>query len=571
MAAAAGGLLALALLCAPTPLRANWDEPDETDVAAPSAAVRPPDGVDASRGDIVAPADVTGEPSVPGRGEEETGSDFATEGRGEDARPGRDTASEGPQGAAPEDAPEDGQESGREVGQNRGDAPAWAPAAERHQDAAGEAAATGAAPGDTATGGDRGAETGACRDAPGAAGADVPAPGISPGKAREEDNTPAKGEGAPKAPATRAPAPEGLAPGGRAPSPEASHAPPPNTPAPSSADGVAPAGRRGYSSEPWLSPGAHIVRGRVSRMDRWPVRQPVTGLERVPERERAMERRRVDGEDVVVRGRVERLDAGQSVAVPRLSVPLLPGEGGVALEESADLLGFETALHHEPLDSEGWPLRWGRTPLFRPDTRMPGGGGGERTSSGTLLRDLARPVKGVGLTGPVLAYREIAVRHAARFGLRASLVLAVIHAESQGRPDLVSPRNAIGLMQVQPHMAGVAVAGLVGGEISGESLKDPDLNVRAGSAYLRLLERRYFRGVHDAVSRDLCVIAAFNAGPGGLLRYFGEDTARSLEHINELTPEALYEEMTSNLTPLETRRYVAKVFYLEQVYRRMGF
>lgn len=89
--------------------------------------------------------------------------------------------------------------------------------------------------------------------------------------------------------------------------------------------------------------------------------------------------------------------------------------------------------------------------------------------------------------------------------LDPALVHAVIHVESRHRKDAVSPRGAVGLMQVLPATAlrfGVESPTQVRG------------NLRAGTRYLRMLLDRYDQRLDLALS-------AYNAGEGAVARYGG--------------------------------------------------
>lgn len=89
-------------------------------------------------------------------------------------------------------------------------------------------------------------------------------------------------------------------------------------------------------------------------------------------------------------------------------------------------------------------------------------------------------------------------------GVDADLVHAVIAAESGYNPKAVSPKGAIGLMQVMPATAadyGVA---------SVDDLFDPKTNVDVGTRHLKRLLGKY-GSIRQAV-------AAYNAGEGALER-----------------------------------------------------
>ena len=91
-------------------------------------------------------------------------------------------------------------------------------------------------------------------------------------------------------------------------------------------------------------------------------------------------------------------------------------------------------------------------------------------------------------------------------GLDPLAVLAVIQVESRFDPLAVSPRGALGLMQVAPETAREVADRLGWDPARPIDLHDPATNVRLGTAYLRTLLER-FDGDLDAA------LAAFHAGP----------------------------------------------------------
>lgn len=108
-----------------------------------------------------------------------------------------------------------------------------------------------------------------------------------------------------------------------------------------------------------------------------------------------------------------------------------------------------------------------------------------------------------------------------RFELPAAWIRAVMRAESDGDPRALSPKGAIGLMQIMPETwAELRVRYRLGNDPY-----DPHDNILAGAAYIRELFDRY--GSPEW-------IAAYNAGPG---RY--------------------EEALKGHPLPLETRAYVA--------------
>jgi soluble lytic murein transglycosylase len=90
-------------------------------------------------------------------------------------------------------------------------------------------------------------------------------------------------------------------------------------------------------------------------------------------------------------------------------------------------------------------------------------------------------------------------------GLDPALVCAVIRAESRFRPDVVSPRGAIGLMQIMPETGASIAVALGVDQYSVVDLAVPEVNIRFGTWYLRRMLDR-FGSIETA-------LIAYNAGP----------------------------------------------------------
>lgn len=159
-------------------------------------------------------------------------------------------------------------------------------------------------------------------------------------------------------------------------------------------------------------------------------------------------------------------------------------------------------------------------------------------------------------------YRDYVEHFAGHYSLSPSLVLAIMRVESNFNPMVVSSANALGLMQVVPQTAGGEVHAFLTGKKGiprPELLFKPEQNIQYGTTYLHLLNEKHFKDVKNPLSREMCVIAAYNCGPNQVLRVFSRDRKRAFELINALTPEQLYARLVKNLPHQETRDYLPKV------------
>lgn len=99
---------------------------------------------------------------------------------------------------------------------------------------------------------------------------------------------------------------------------------------------------------------------------------------------------------------------------------------------------------------------------------------------------------------------ELVQRASALTGVDSSLIRGVIQTESAGNAKAVSPKGAIGLMQLMPATAAEL----------GVDPKDPAQNVLGGARYLASLLKRYD-------GDEKLALAGYNAGPGAVDRYGG--------------------------------------------------
>jgi soluble lytic murein transglycosylase-like protein len=104
-------------------------------------------------------------------------------------------------------------------------------------------------------------------------------------------------------------------------------------------------------------------------------------------------------------------------------------------------------------------------------------------------------------------YSNIVVPLSHKYGVDWRLITAIMAAESGFNPCAVSPKGAIGLMQISPELAAQY-------KIHGKEMFDPAKNVRAGILHVKRLSKMF--------NGDLeLTVAAYNAGEGNVARYGG--------------------------------------------------
>jgi soluble lytic murein transglycosylase-like protein len=101
--------------------------------------------------------------------------------------------------------------------------------------------------------------------------------------------------------------------------------------------------------------------------------------------------------------------------------------------------------------------------------------------------------------------QELVELAAVNNGLRPEFVRSVAAVESAYRTEAISPKGAIGLMQLMPATAAEL----------GANPHDPLQNADAGARYLRQLLLKY----KDAADPVRLALAAYNAGPGAVDKY----------------------------------------------------
>jgi hypothetical protein len=103
------------------------------------------------------------------------------------------------------------------------------------------------------------------------------------------------------------------------------------------------------------------------------------------------------------------------------------------------------------------------------------------------------------------AYADVIRAASTEYGVDEAFLRAIIHAESAFNPRALSLKGAQGLMQLMPGTAS---------DMGVMDAFDTSQNIRGGARYLGLL-------LHDFNGNEQLAAAAYNAGPGAVVRYNG--------------------------------------------------
>ncbi len=117
------------------------------------------------------------------------------------------------------------------------------------------------------------------------------------------------------------------------------------------------------------------------------------------------------------------------------------------------------------------------------------------------------PVQAPPPSAKPLDPRELVTRAAVLNGLPPELLHSIAQVESGYRQDAVSPKGAVGIMQLMPQTAKDLQA----------DASDAEQNVNAGARYMRQLLLKYMDDPYQVRK----ALAAYNAGPAAVDRYGG--------------------------------------------------
>jgi membrane-bound lytic murein transglycosylase C len=162
----------------------------------------------------------------------------------------------------------------------------------------------------------------------------------------------------------------------------------------------------------------------------------------------------------------------------------------------------------------------------------------------------------------VAKFKPFVQKYAKLHGVSENLVYAIIKTESDFNQFAISSAGAIGLMQIVPSSAGVDAYKYAKGKTwtpTRSYLFDAKNNIELGSAYLSIIDKQYLKGVQNGISREYCVISAYNTGSGNVLKTFHTDREKAKSIINTKKPSEVYSTLRAKLPYDETKRYLYKV------------
>ncbi|GBU12924.1 membrane-bound lytic murein transglycosylase C [Enterobacterales bacterium] len=253
---------------------------------------------------------------------------------------------------------------------------------------------------------------------------------------------------------------------------------------------------------------------------------------------------------------------------------LLVGEdpGNVDLYSDANdiQISKEPMLYGQVLDNTGQPIRWqGRAASFADylvQNKL------QRRQSGLhIIYSVTIQMVPNHLNKRAHKYLPMVREASAKYGVDQSLILAIMQTESAFNPYAVSNADALGLMQVVQHTAGVDVFKSEGkwGKPSRSYLFDPQNNINTGTAYLAMLQNVYLGNINNPTSKRYAVITAYNGGAGSVLRVFNSNKTQAFNIINNMAPGDVYNTLTTKHPSGESRRYLYKVNNTQKSYRRI--
>lgn len=146
----------------------------------------------------------------------------------------------------------------------------------------------------------------------------------------------------------------------------------------------------------------------------------------------------------------------------------------------------------------------------------------------------------------LLKYDNLVASECSKYNINKNLVLAIIKTESNFNENIVSKKNAKGLMQLLDETASY-IANLYQIEYSG-NLFDAKTNITLGVAYLDYLYKKF--------NRTDIVLASYNAGEGRVKKWIDSGIITDKKIIS--------------LPYKETQNYIKLVTFRQKIYDKFN-
>jgi soluble lytic murein transglycosylase len=147
-------------------------------------------------------------------------------------------------------------------------------------------------------------------------------------------------------------------------------------------------------------------------------------------------------------------------------------------------------------------------------------------------------------------YQDIVYQYALERELDPFLVAGVIRAESKFDTKAVSPKGALGLMQMMPETAKWVAEQMERNDFTTAQLENPEINISMGTWYLASLKKE-FKG------NEVLMLAAYNGGRGNVKQWMGQYAWDMSFHDSKKIPFG------------ETKKYVDRVLYSKKRYQEL--
>lgn len=147
-------------------------------------------------------------------------------------------------------------------------------------------------------------------------------------------------------------------------------------------------------------------------------------------------------------------------------------------------------------------------------------------------------------------YSEYVYKYAKEYEVDPILIFAIIKAESNFNPNVVSQSNAIGLMQLIESTAEEIARKQEIKFVEGETLFNPEQNIMLGTKYFSNLMKEY-------KNNHLLALTAYNAGIGNVKRWIEQGIIK--EDGSDI----------ENIPYKETNNYVRKIIRDYKLYEKL--